>query len=241
MISLSDWLDIPVGITAVVGGGGKTSLIHTLAEELAERGRVLITTTTRIRPPACLTLLSPDEGQIANAFQHTRILAVGTTAQEGKLAEVAELRERYAALADFVLIEADGSRGLPLKTPASYEPVLPKQAALVIAVAGMTCAGQTVEAAAHRPALYAMLAQCHMEDVVQPEWVARVLEHPLGQRKDVTGRFAVVLNQADSPARLAFARKVARCLTSKTAIVALQSIPGWMASPEDEAGGVSGL
>ena len=233
MSRLSDWLDIPHGITAVVGGGGKTSLIHALAKELADQGRVLITTTTRIRPPACFTLLSPDEGQIAGAFERVRILSVGTPAPEGKLAEVADLRERYAALADFVLIEADGSRGLPLKAPAAHEPVLPKQAALVIAVAGMSCEGQTVEAAAHRPALYAMLAPCHPEDVVQPEWVARVLEHPLGQRKDVTGRFAVVLNQADSPERLAFARKVARCLTSKTAIVALQSRPGWLASPED--------
>ena len=233
MNRLSDWLEIPLGITAVVGGGGKTSLIHTLAEELANRGRVLITTTTHIRPPACLTLLSPDERQIAKAFEQSRILAVGMPSQEGKLAEVPDLRERYAALADYILIEADGSRGLPLKAPAAHEPVLPKQTALVIAVAGMSCEGQTVAAAAHRPALYAMLAQCNTGDVVQPAWVARVLEHPLGQRKDVTGRFAVVLNQADSPQRLAFARQVAQCLTSKTAIVALQSKPGWMALPED--------
>lgn len=232
MIRLSDWLEIPRGITAVVGGGGKTTLIHTLAEELADRGRVLITTTTHIRPPTCETLLSPEAGQIAKAFAHTRIVAVGMPAPDGKLTEVAELRERYASLADYVLIEADGSRGLPLKAPAEHEPVLPEHAALVIAVAGMSCEGQTVAAAAHRPALYATLAQCQTGDMVQPEWVARVLEHPLGQRKGVTGPFAVVLNQADSPRRLEFARKVAQRLTSKTGIVALQSKPGWMLFPE---------
>ena len=49
---LTELLDIDVNskkIISVVGGGGKTSLIFRLAEELAEQGtKVIVTTTTHI-------------------------------------------------------------------------------------------------------------------------------------------------------------------------------------------------
>ena len=63
------YLDIRPGITAVIGGGGKTTLLRTLGEELATRGRVLLCTTTKIYPfpglPLAddLTALAALEGQ----------------------------------------------------------------------------------------------------------------------------------------------------------------------------------
>ena len=41
-----------------------------------------------------------------------------------------------AGLFDIILVEADGSRGKPLKAPAPHEPVLPSKAACVVAVVG---------------------------------------------------------------------------------------------------------
>lgn len=38
-------------VTAVTGSGGKTSLMLALARELAEEGKVLVTTTTKIYKP----------------------------------------------------------------------------------------------------------------------------------------------------------------------------------------------
>lgn len=222
---LSTLLNVPRGITAAVGGGGKTSLLWRLAQELSERATVLLATTTHVRMPACVTLLTPTAGEVRAAFRHTNLLAVGDPAEGGKLREAAGLRGQYEGLADYVLIEADGSRGLPLKAPADHEPVLPACAALVVAVAGMTCAGQIIEVAAHRPALYASLCGLYERAPVTPEAVACVLGHPHGQRKGVTGRFSVVLNQADTPERLAFARTVAAHLESETIITALQAQP----------------
>ena len=40
-MTLSEALRVPRGITAFVGGGGKTTAIRRLAMELSERGRVL--------------------------------------------------------------------------------------------------------------------------------------------------------------------------------------------------------
>lgn len=222
---LSTLMNVPRGITAAVGGGGKTSLLWRLAQELSESATVLLATTTHIWPPACETLLNPTAEEVRAAFRHTNLLAVGSPAADGKLREMAALRGQYEGLADYVLIEADGSRGLPLKAPADHEPVLPAGAALVVAVAGMACTGQTVAAVAHRPALYAALCGLDESASVTPEAVACVLSHPQGQRKGVTGRFCAVLNQADTPERSAFARTVAARLEAETIITALQTQP----------------
>ena len=222
---LSALLNVPRGITAAVGGGGKTSLLLRLAQELSESATVLLATTTHIRPPACETLLNPTAEEVHAAFQRTNLLAVGEPTEDGKLREATGLRGQYEGLAEYVLIEADGSRGLPLKAPAEHEPVLPAGVSLVVAVAGMTCQGQPIATAAHRSALYAALCGLNESLPVTPEAVACVLNNPRGQRKGVTGRFCVLLNQADTPERLAFARAVAARLETETVIAALQAQP----------------
>ncbi|MCR5684942.1 MAG: putative selenium-dependent hydroxylase accessory protein YqeC, partial [Lachnospiraceae bacterium] len=45
---ISELLEIKKGITAVIGSGGKTSLILRLADELKINGKVVFCTTTRI-------------------------------------------------------------------------------------------------------------------------------------------------------------------------------------------------
>ncbi len=225
---LNEALAVPRGVTALVGGGGKTSLLLALARELSETARVLVITTAHIWPPPFETLLSPTRAAVLDAFARTNLLAAGDPGADGKLSEAAALGRDWAWLADYVLVEADGSRGLPLKAPAEHEPALPEGAALVIAVAGMGCAGQTVAQAAHRPELYAALTGLAPDAVVTPDAVAGALLHPNGQHRGVTGRFSVLLNQADTPERLAFAREVARLLPCDAVIAALQSLPGFV-------------
>jgi probable selenium-dependent hydroxylase accessory protein YqeC len=225
---LSDALRLPRGVIAAVGGGGKTSLLWRLAQEMSAQNRTLLTTTTHMWPPACQTLLSPTREEIQIAFHTSRLLALGERTPEGKLAAVEALNGAYGDLADFVLVEADGARGLPLKAPAEHEPELPRNPSLVLAVAGMSCVGHTIAEAAHRPMLYAVIAGLSVNDAVTAQAVAAALTHPLGQRKGVTGRFAVVLNQADDERRLAFARAVARHIAGETCIVALQTRPDWL-------------
>ena len=52
MEQLRELLGVGRGVTAVMGSGGKTSLLYQLAEELRPCGTVLLATTTHImRPP----------------------------------------------------------------------------------------------------------------------------------------------------------------------------------------------
>ena len=60
-------------------------------------------------------------------------------------------------MADYVLVEADGSHGLPLKAPNEKEPYLLGGESLVIAMAGMSGLQRPIAEAAHRAERYAAL------------------------------------------------------------------------------------
>ncbi len=66
---LSDSLGIKMGLTAIIGGGGKTTLMLCLGRELSKHGRVIITTSAKIYPPENITTLdSPSENDIRKAL-----------------------------------------------------------------------------------------------------------------------------------------------------------------------------
>ena len=56
-MELAKALDVRKGVTAIIGAGGKTTLLLALARELAQSARVIITTTTHIYPPPGLPCL----------------------------------------------------------------------------------------------------------------------------------------------------------------------------------------
>ncbi len=147
-------LAIPRGITAVAGGGGKTSLLLRLASELGQTGNVVFTTSTYIYPPEGMPLYTgADEREIANALRESPVLCVGAPEPLGKLSSPAVSFGRLKALCDYVLVEADGSRGLPLKAHAPHEPAIPKEADRTLFVLGADGFYIPLAQAAHRPAL----------------------------------------------------------------------------------------
>ena len=148
----------------IVGGGGKTTLMLALADALRERGALaLVGTTTHIREPercpAFVLEADPAARQRAAAEALARhgwaCVAAGREPQTGKLRGLrAEDCDRlHAALPRaWVLIEADGSRGLPVKAHEVHEPVLSPGVQLVIAVVGLSALGRPIEeATVHRP------------------------------------------------------------------------------------------
>lgn len=165
-------LEIPRGVTAIIGSGGKTSLMYTLAEELRPLGTVLLTTTTHILPPDQYPL-AQTAAELTAALKRCGVACVGTPAPEGKLA--APDVSLWETAADFVLVEADGSRHLPAKAHAPWEPVLPPECRRVVCVLGASCFGQPIGQAAHRPDRYAALAGVTESDVITPAVAARVL------------------------------------------------------------------
>ena len=140
-------------ITAVVGAGGKTTLIHTLAQKYRAQGkRVFVTTTTHmyIEPD---TLLTADAEEILCRLNETGYVMAGLPFGEKIAPLPPKVYRAVCAGADEVLVEADGSRHLPVKFPAEHEPVIPENADRIIAVCGLHALGRTVMEAAFRPEL----------------------------------------------------------------------------------------
>jgi probable selenium-dependent hydroxylase accessory protein YqeC len=201
------------GITAIVGGGGKTTLMLSLARALSRSGaRVIVTTTTHIFPPEDIATTDPESEQAAkSALARNNLVCFASPAEGGKLAAPKLSTSTMRTIADYVLVEADGAKRLPLKAPAEHEPVIPAAAELVIAVAGLDGIGQAIAEAAFRPARYAVLCGKMETDAVTPIDAARVLAHENGQRKGVpaNARFAVLLNKADDETRRNIALEIA--------------------------------
>ncbi len=189
----------PAPITAFVGGGGKTSSMLTMGTELAQRGKqTILTTTTRIYP---FEKPLPE-----------RLRCVGLPAQQGKLRGV-DNPDALKRECDFLLIEADGSRGLPIKAPAAHEPVLTAQTGLVIAVMGLTGVGKPIAQVCHRPERVCEVLSMTPEQYMTPEAAASLILHESGLRKGVhKRRFAVILNQADSRKEKEAGARIAACL-----------------------------
>lgn len=216
---ISDLLQIKKGVTSIIGGGGKTSLMLTLAKELQEKGTVIICTTTRIYKPSNITLIAPDsEEKIVAALAGERILCVSEGLySNGKLTPPSLPISRLRDLADYVICEADGAKYLPLKAHASHEPVIPDESDQTILVIGIDGIGKAIKEVCHRPEIYSRLADVNEESVVTPEIAMKVVKlEGLGTR--------ILINKVETDEQLEIARKM--CELSLVPVVAGSLLKG---------------
>ncbi len=237
-LALDEFRGVPV--VAVVGGGGKTSVVYALAREVAALGgRAIVTGTTRFTPAphgwSMPQLIEASPAEVAARV--VRALGAGTLAvagvepqPAGRLAPVTpEVIEALAGLSgvDAVLVEADGSRARPFKAPGDHEPVIPPCATHVVAVVGASVLGQSLdEAHVHRPeCVRALVPGLPSDAVCDASLIARVLADDGGGRKHLAERpFAVVVNQADShpEAAQAIAEAIRQAGVARVLVAALR-------------------
>lgn len=215
-MTLSQAFSVTGGVTAVIGSGGKSSLLRALARELP--GTVILCTTTHILPfPGVPLLTAPTPEEVARALERSRVVCLGTPGPEGKLTAPALPLSLLSGLCDHVLVEADGSKRRPLKAHADHEPAVPPERRRVICVAGASGFGQEIAAAVHRPERFCALTDADPADPAIPELAARAL---------AAERLAdlVFLNQVDTPAGLPQARRFASALKGQGFLVAAGSL-----------------
>ncbi len=213
-------LDRTGQLVAIVGGGGKSSLMFSLAQALS--GRVITTTTTRIfavqmnRAPVVCSYPSQDMASCLKAGleQFGHCLLVGAIQGEKAVGVPVDLPGRLLAQGgvEYVLVEADGSRMKPVKAPAEHEPVIPPDANLVIPVAGIEAVGGRLGDVAHRPELVADLTGLGLNEPLTVTALATLLSHPDGGLKNVPAGARVIplINKVESASQLSVARRVAR-------------------------------
>ena len=226
-------------VVAVVGAGGKTTLVYRLAREAREAGlRVIVTSTTHMGTlPEEVTgpVLQEEEGDVG-----TRL---GQVMRETGYATVLGRRERpdkivglggpriddLVGSADLLVIEADGARGRSLKVPAGHEPVIPRSTTAVVVVAALDVLGQPLdEALVHRVELVAAATGRSPGQTVDEDTVASALAHAEGYPARIAPgtRSAVFLNKAEDAATQAAAERIATRLLGTYSLVAAGSARG---------------
>lgn len=157
-------------VVAFAGAGGKSGSILQVSSELAEAGlTVLVVPTTKMSLDEArgigpvVTSEDPDElrGKIKTLFSEGNgcVAAGSAMISRNRVGGVEpDLVSDLAAVADVLLVEADGSRQRPIKGTADHEPAIPDAATLVIAVGNVDALGSPVdEEHVHRPALFSEL------------------------------------------------------------------------------------
>lgn len=215
---LQQLLEIRPGVTAVIGSGGKTTLLRTLGQELSDGGHtVILCTTTKIFPfPDLPNLTGKLPESIEDQLRLHRLVCAGTPLPgTGKLTVPDISMGVLARLAEYVLVEADGSARRPLKAHSAHEPVIPPEANQTVCLVGVSGFGTAISQAAHRPEIFAALAGKRPENLAQPEDAAEVIN-----REGLASR--CFFNQADTPERWEWARRAAVRLNCPAVVGSLQ-------------------
>ena len=188
-------------IIAVVGSGGKTSLIWRLTEELVQAGKkVAVTTTTHMAIEKERPFALDGEGAEALIFKHGYVLVASIDIQKKKLSSLPyEKLKKLSELCDVLLIEADGARKKPFKIPMEWEPVIPDFTDLVIAVCGLDSLGKSIKEAAYCPRETALFLGKKETDIICPQDMIKAVSSRDGLLKGVGEReYRVYLNKMDT-------------------------------------------
>lgn len=177
-------------IVAVVGSGGKTTYIREQADRyLAQGKKVLITTTTHMYAKED-TLFTNDAEEICACLQLKGYCMAGqcTGDKPTKICALSpDVLARAAQCADVVLVEADGSKGKPVKFPAAHEPVIPDGTDTIVIVMGFFAVGQTIAEACHRQELVCRCLGASPDHRLTETDLQKLVEE--GYRKPLARRF----------------------------------------------------
>uniref|UniRef100_UPI0028E6296B selenium cofactor biosynthesis protein YqeC n=1 Tax=Oribacterium sinus TaxID=237576 RepID=UPI0028E6296B len=208
-VPLSEALGIKKGVNAIIGSGGKSSLLKSLSLELSQKGSVLLTTSTHILPFShCENICFSDENissssenisilnenalisdenvstlkekillpgedihseeealENSKAFLQRKVLSLwnksqnpilclGTLGKNGKLSPFPLPFSTLEQMADYVLVEADGSKRLPGKAHGQNEPQIPKESQRTVLVFGASALHKPISEVIHRVEIF---------------------------------------------------------------------------------------
>lgn len=200
MPALAELIPLPPSpLISIVGAGGKTTTMYTLAAELTARSqRVITTTTTNIYLPQAsetdTLIISPSTTylleHIQSAWQqHRRVTVASKMLGAGKIVGLLpdqpyELLQKSGA--DAIIVEADGARHLMIKAPAEYEPVVPPQTNVALLLISAQAINQPLTPAiAHRPERIAALLGLNIGDILTPVAIAQLITSEHGGMKNI--------------------------------------------------------
>ena len=185
-------------VIAIVGAGGKTSLMRYLAVNLP--GVVICTTSTKMFAKEAAFFdrdLIWEKGEPAMPelpAQFKNLLITNAAFESGSGRKLEGLNQEQLALLKQVsearqvplIIEADGAKKRALKAPEAWEPLIPEFTDLVMYVLGLAVLDKPLtEEIVFRSQLYARLTGVEIGEPVDLKSILEYLKHPSGGQKGI--------------------------------------------------------
>lgn len=210
---LSDILGLSSGDrAAIVGCGGKTSLMYRLAGENRAHSVLFGTTTRILLPPREMYDREITQDSIPEKTSGIALFVSGRDGIKLMPSKTSELAAVLNAF-DYAFFECDGSRGLPLKGWTDSEPVVPDFSTVTVGVCTTAPIGEPVsERNVHRMDEFTRITEALEGGTVTPSHISAMVSHKDGMFKNAIGRRILFINQVESGEAHTYAKKIAELL-----------------------------
>lgn len=192
-------------ITSIVGAGGKTTLMFKLANELKDKGKVLVTTTTKIYRPnekeVDYLYIGKDGYDFIKNNKDYGIYAYGEEVnKEDKLIGIKpNLVNNLKSSFDYILIEADGSKKKDLKAWNENEPIICSKNNKYIGVLSLKTINIEINNDnIHRIDEFLNLTNSNIGEKVSLEILIKLIFNKKGLFKNSMGENILFLNKAEN-------------------------------------------
>ncbi|MEE8564582.1 MAG: selenium cofactor biosynthesis protein YqeC [Atribacterota bacterium] len=193
---------------SLVGAGGKSTLFSRLAEELLLKNkRIILTTTTEMFSWQLAPFVKKSrliEGYNEDSVRESIKKYFSLESKKARLAVIGEEKEDDGeeklsgpppewldkwweeGLVDFILIEADGASGRPVKAPAPHEPVIPSSTTDLVGVIGIDALGLSLqEENVFRSEIFSQLTGLKLGEKIGIEALTLLICRPEGLFKEI--------------------------------------------------------
>lgn len=220
-MGLKDLVGLRKGdIVSIVGAGGKTTLMYSLAEELRYESKVLVTTTTKIYMPEkeCYDFAIIGEDSYNKFNKGNGIYVHGKSVNdEDKVIGLSEnIIEGEIPYFDYILIEADGSKRKPIKGWNDNEPVVINRTTKTIGVISVEVIGEEInEDNVHRVEKFIDITNSNKNELITIEHLTSLIFHNKGLFKDSKGEKILFINKVEGHNEVTLAYKLLNCIEEK--------------------------
>jgi probable selenium-dependent hydroxylase accessory protein YqeC len=184
---------------ALLGGGGKTALLHKLADEFSKYyPSVLQTSLTKTAfhssdKPLILNEINIDKLDSIKLDKNP-LFIIGEKISDEKLKGISDTDlDRIRHQFDITIFECDGARNKPLKVHTEYDPVVPEFATHVIIIVGADVINTKIsDGLVHRPELFCEMWNIIPDFQLDNDFIVNVLTSEEGYLSKILNNVEIV-------------------------------------------------
>jgi len=199
--------DADKSCVGILGGGGKTALLHALGDELSKAyDHVTLSSLTKAGISSQHQVhffpeYAAEESREALLKINPLYIMAGQESEHKLIGLDPDQLQLLHETSDLTLFECDGARKKPIKAHQPFDPVIPHFATHAIIVVGADAVGAKVDGKmVHRPELFRELWDVNANQILDPIFITRILTSEYGYLQKVPKQVELTyfVNKADT-------------------------------------------